>query len=118
MLYSGLQRCATPEDLRRSLTLFDRALERLRQNPPRAFVLENVASLLALPDVLSHIERALETLPYIWRCDALTPLPQPHSFLPLPHPSVRSRCALLCPHADSGADITRPRIWWVGLLEE
>ena len=66
VLYSGLQRHAAPEDLRWSLSLLDRALNQLRQNLPRVFILENTASLLALPDVLSHIEGSLESLPYTW----------------------------------------------------
>ena len=120
VLYSGLQRHATPEDLQWSLALLERALDKLRQNPPRVFVLENTASLLALPDVLSQIEDLLESLPYDWRWAAtppflpFSPRPRRASTPPL---STMGRCALLCPHADAGADVMRPRIWWVGFLE-
>ena len=67
-LYSGLQRDATTDDIQQSLALLDSALAALRRNPPRVFVLENTASMLALPSVLSHVCASLSALPYEWRC--------------------------------------------------
>ena len=144
MKYSTLHRHVDPQGVSRALEVFDTALARLRENPPRVFVLENTASLLALPETLAHIDASLSTLPYDWRCD-VTP-PAPPSLLPASHPPPPnqpstscddraesrlslhtghktppernaphgSRCTVVCPHADFGADITRPRLWWVG----
>ena len=62
-------------------TLLDQALTLLGSNPPSVFVLENTASLLALPHVLAHICSSLSALPYVWR------YVRPPPFAPLVHPS-------------------------------
>ena len=138
-LYSGLQRSGDPAEVRRALSDFDAALHRLQSNPPQVFILENTASLFAHPSALSHICRSLAALPYDWR---YTPhssplLPAHPSFTSPPAPAcadanttaqaaatspqnaltrhlLPSRCTLICPHADFDANITRPRLWWVG----
>ena len=73
MKYSTLHRHVDPQGVSRALEVFDTALARLRENPPSVFVLENTASLLALPETLAHIDASLSTLPYDWRC-IVTPL--------------------------------------------
>ena len=80
-LYSGLQRDASRSDVEHSLSLLDQALTLLGNNPPNVFVLENTASLLALPHVLFHICSSLSALPYMWR------YVRPPPFDTLVHPS-------------------------------
>ena len=75
MKYSTLHRHVDPQGVSRALEVFDTALARLRENPPSVFVLENTASLLALPETLAHIDASLSSLPYDWRCAAAPPAP-------------------------------------------
>ena len=84
--YSTLHRHVDPQGVSRALEVFDTALTRLRENLPRVFVLENTASLLALPETLAHIDASLSTLPYDWRC-IVTP-PAPLAFTPCVTPAT------------------------------
>ena len=115
--YSTLHRHVDPQGVSRALKVFDTALTRLRENPPRVFVLENTASLLALPETLAHIDASLSTLPYDWRCAAAPPAPPAlplcvTSVTPLPtvHPSQQShRIASVTPRRPPAIPrITRP----------
>ena len=93
MKYSTLHRHVDPQGVSLALEVFDTALTRLRENPPRVFVLENTASLLALPETLAHIDVALSTLPYDWRCVVTPPAPpRPHSLRHIHHPPTSHPC--------------------------
>ena len=87
--YSTLHRHANSQGVSRALKVFNTALARLRENPPSVFVLENTASLLALPETLAHIDASLSTLPYDWRCVVTPPsLPASHPPPPTSHPCL------------------------------